>query len=561
MTARRLSRFAFLLLTLAVGTGNPSRAMPPPGKAALTYPETDYIERLPGRPGGTLRTSASYESGSFDIHTIHPGNMLWEARLIYDNLVYLDTAGEPSPWLAKSWTISPDGKTYTFLLRDDVSFSDGTRFDAEAVKTNFERIKKLGLGSRIAAAYLAPVVEAVALDTFTFEVHLNAPYHPFLHYLAQSWLGLISPRQIRQNPDSIKDRPIGSGPFVVREYTPGKRAVFQRRADYAWAPAALHHTGPAYLETVILEAIPNENERAAALLDGRFELTFEAPLEHLSELQADPNLVYSNRVRPGSPMRSLAFNTRRVPFDDVRVRRAIAIAINRNEIVRQMSSKTFSPKTDFLSANTPDYDGGFRDALAYDPPRAEALLDSAGWSERGADGIRMKAGQRLSAELLTTGDERTPPSSVLAIQSDLRKIGFELRLTFVTSPRLNERVRSGNYDVLTGGWWTATTPDVLYLLYHSSQISRQNTFGQDTGNLADPKLDDLLLRARQSLDLDERHVLYREIQRLLTELVPVVPLHDSHHVIVYRRELHGLLFETVHNTPLLTAAWLDNSSR
>jgi peptide/nickel transport system substrate-binding protein len=525
--------------------------------SAFGQSTSDYIAQPGGRSGGVLRTSASYEAASFDIHKLHAGNLLWQSRLVFDNLVYLDTAGEPTPWLARSWKVSPDGRVYTFVLRRDVTFSDGTRFDAEAVRVNFERIKKLGTQSRISAAYLSPYVEGRVVGAFTFEARLSAPYPAFLSFLAQTWLGFISPRQILEQPDSIKEHPIGTGPFTLAEYTPGRRAVLKRRPDYAWAPDYIQHKGPALLDGVVIEAVPDDTARTADLQSGRYDLTFEASLADGPKLRADAGLVFSNRVRPGSPMRSLAFNTSRFPFDDVRIRRATAIAINREEVTRELGAGEFIPKADFLGTNTPGYVDTYKHVLDYDPARAAALLDAAGWVKRDADGIRLKDGRRLSAELLTTGDERTPPASVRQIQADLQRAGIELHLKPMKSADLSDVVTAGQYDALTGGWWSVTTPDVLFLLYHSSQTARQNTFGQDTGRIADPQLDDLLLRARQSQDANERLELYRQAQKLLTELVPVVPLHESHHLIAYTKRLHGVLFDTTHNTPILTGAWLD----
>ncbi|GGB99715.1 peptide ABC transporter [Oxalicibacterium flavum] len=527
-------------------------------QGALTYPASDYVEQSAGKQGGILHASASYVPRSFDIHTEFVGNLLWQSRLVFDNLIYLDNAGEPTPWLARSWTISPDGKTYTFHLREGVTFSDGTPFDAEAVRVNFDRIKKLGGRSRISAGYLSPYVEGVVIDPVTFEARLDTPYPAFLSFLAQTWLGFISPRQIIDDPDSIAVRPIGTGPFVVAENEPGKRIFLKRRADYAWAPDYIRHRGAAYLDGIVIEGIRDDAQRTAELQNGKQQLTFEASLADGPRLRADPALVFSNRVRPGSPMRGLAFNTSRFPFDDVRIRRATAIAIDRDAVTRTLGAGEFIPKSDYLGTNTPGYIDTYKDVLAYNPQRATKLLDGAGWSKRDKDGIRIKDGQRLSAELLTTGGERTPPASVLKMQADLKAVGIELRLKSVPSEELIRLVGAGQYDALTGGWWSAATPDVLYLLYHSSQRSRQNIFGQDTARIADPRLDDILQRARQTQDPETRRALYIEAQRLLTDLVPVVPLHESHHLIAYSKKLHGVLFDTTHNTPLLIGAWLDD---
>jgi len=550
---RRLS-FFYLAAGLAALSATASASTP---AAGLAYPATDYFEQSPGRAGGVLRMTSDYEAGNLDIQFNNSGGLLWEGRFLFDNLVYLDHTGQPTPWLARSWTVSPDGRTYTFHLRSDVTFSDGTRFDAEAARANFARIKSLGAKSRVAGANLAPYAEGLVIDDFTFQAKLSAPFPDFLGYLAQTWLGFISPRQIREAPETIPTRPVGTGPFILGEHESGKRAVFKRRADYAWAPDYLRHPGPAYLDEIILEAAPDDHARIAALRDGRDHLTFDALTDQVAALKADPQIVYSNRLRPGSPQRGFTFNAKRFPFDDVRIRQAVARVIDREALIRSYGYGEFVAKSDFLVSNTPGYDPSFRSVLAYDPTAAAALFDAAGWTTRDADGYRTKGGRRLGAEVLTTGSERTPPIAVLGMQADLKKAGFELRLKFVKSAELSQLVTAGEYDTITGAWWSANTPDVLFIQYHSSQKARQNTFGQDTANLGDPTLDTLLQRARESIDATERRQLYREAQRLLTELVPVVPLSESQHIVAYRRELHGVLFDTTHNTPILTAAWLD----
>jgi peptide/nickel transport system substrate-binding protein len=504
-----------------------------------------------------LHASASYVPDSLDIQTKRDGNILWEARLVFDSLVYLDASGKPAPWLAKAWSLSPDERTCTFTLREDVTFSDGTRFDAAAVKANGDRIKSLAWDSQLASAYLSPVDSIEIVSDFVVRFHLSAPYPDLLPYLAQSWFGLISPRQIRENPASIGTRPIGTGPFVITDNEPGKQITFKRRDDYHWAPETLHHSGPAYLESIVLEAIPNEKARAEALTTGKDGLTFEAPLLSVEQLRSLPNLTVSNRIRPGAPLRALTFNTHRFPFDDVAVRRAAAKALDRKKIADLIAPNEFLPKNDFLDLGTVGYAPEFSDVLGYDPAAASALLEADGWTQRNSEGIRVKNGKPLTGELLTTGTERTTPVSITEIQSELKQVGIDLKLTYVKSAELDARVASGNYDAISGGWWTSPSPDVLFFLYHSSQQSRQRHFGHDTAGIADPILDDLLIRARTTSAPATRTALYRDAQRRLVELVPTVSLHESHHVIAYDRQLRGVLFDTTHNTPILTATWLS----
>lgn len=552
----RLRPASIFVRLAAVFTASSLSGFSPP--FSTDWPAAEYSASASGTPGGELSASSEYESGDFDIQLTNTGGLIWETRLLFDCLVYLDAAGQPQPWLAQSWKISSDRLTYTFELRPDVTFSDGSRFDAETVLVNFSRIKALGPKSRAAGAFLDSYDSGRALDSFTVELKLREPNHAFLGYLAQSWLGFFATSQVRDHPETIKSHPIGTGPYTLSDYTPGKRAVFLRRADYRWAPVVLKHTGPAYFQRITVNAVPDDAERVARLRQGQDQLCFAVPPTLAERLKTASGVHVSDRLRPGSPIRSLTFNTRRPPFEDVRIRRAVALAIDREPIIRSFAGAEYVPTAAFLSPNTPNYEASASASLLYSPDKAAALLDEAGWAARDADGFRVKAGRRLSAELLLTGNERTPPESVRILREQLQRLGLQLTLHFVSSAELVSAVSNRNYDAITGGWWSARSADVLYLLFHHSQALRQNTFGQDTANLADAALDELLLRARSSPDGQECATLYHQAQERLLELVPAIPLHESQTVVAWRDEVKGLLFDTSYNTPILTAAWAES---
>jgi peptide/nickel transport system substrate-binding protein len=227
------------------------------GDGQVAVSTGDYRESgVPGRNGGTIRISAAADTGTLDLHAISHTNAQWLGRLIYDNLVYLDEQGNPTPWLANSWTISPDGKTYTFHLRRGVTFSDGAPFDAEAVLVNLEHMRDPKTKSPLAAAYIAPYVSGRVVDRYTFEATLREPYAPFLNVLAQSWLAMMSPKAIREHPETLASKPVGSGPFVVESYVRQQGINLRRRKDYAWAPPYLAHRGPAYVDRIDVAFVP-----------------------------------------------------------------------------------------------------------------------------------------------------------------------------------------------------------------------------------------------------------------------------------------------------------------
>jgi peptide/nickel transport system substrate-binding protein len=520
------------------------------------YPAGDYAEQAKGKPGGTLKVSVAADTGSLDFHAISHTNSQWLGRMIYDNLVYLDAQGNVSPWLAKSWTVSPDGKTYTFVLRNDVTFSDGAKFNAQAVLVNLEHMRDPATKSPLAGAYIAPYLQGRVIDEYTFEAKLREPYAPFLNVLAQSWLSMESPKAILEKPASLGEFPVGSGPFVVESYTRQQGIRFVKRKDYNWAPDVLNHQGPAYLDRVDIEFVPEPIIRYNTLASGQYDLTIDAPPQNAKAIRADPDLTFDSRIRSGIPMRGITFNTEKEPFTDVRVRKAITLAVDREGIVNIAGFGEYRPKTDFLAANTKYYDPSFQDALKYNVPEANRLLDEAVWTGRDSAGYRTKDGKRLSAEVLVAATATTTPVFA-AIQSDAKKVGVELINIELPTAQLTERRNGNAYQALSAGVWHTNTPDALYIVHHSNEITTSKRIGQNTARLHDPELDALLATARQSQDPAVLKDSYSKAQKRLTELVPSIPLYENYTSIAYRRNVKGVVFDTSHNTLFFTAVWLQ----
>jgi len=551
-------------LYMAIAACSPATA-PQPGaphadgtasNGVISYPASDFHEQSPGRSGGTLRVSAASDAGSFDIHALSNGNIQWMGRILFDCLVYQDEQGNISPWLAKSWEISEDGRTYTFHLRDDVTFSDGAKFNAVALQTNLEHMRDPATKSPLAAAYIAPYLDGKVIDEYTFEAHLREPYTPFLDVLAQSWLGMVSPKQIREAPKTIAEHPVGSGPFLLESYKRDQVAVFVKRPGYHWAPPVTRHQGEAYLDRIELSYVPEAMIRFTALESGQSDFALDAPSQNAAAIRANPELVMRSRIRKGNPSRSMTFNVEQAPFDDVRVRRAVAKAIDRDGLAWISGFGEFISKADFLAANTRFYQPN-NDALAYDVDAANALLDQAGWTGRDHQGYRTKNGKRLSATLLTYDNPAFPASVSVAIQADLKKVGFDMPIEMLPLTRVTERRYAGKFQALAAGYWHTNTPDGLFVLYHSQSISTAKLIGQNAGKFRDAELDRVLSAARRSRDPVELQALYAEAQKRLTETVPAVPSVESQVLTAYGRQVKGVIFDTSHNVPFFTSIWLD----
>lgn len=559
----RLAQLTALASVLVLGACKPANEAPRAGvanAASISDAPDDYREVSPGKPGGTLRLSTSSDTTTLDVHSISHGNTQWLGRILFDCLVYQDEHGNISPWLAKSWDISPDGKTYTFHLRDDVTFSDGEKFDARAVQVNLEHMRDPATKSPLAAAYIAPYVDGRIVDDYTFEAHLREPYSPFLDVLAQSYLSMLSPRQITQAPKSIAEHAIGTGPFVLESYTRDQGLTFVKRKGYHWAPAVTRHQGEAYLDRLEVSIVPEPMIRFSALESGQSDFTVDAPTQNAQAIRNNPQLQMLTRIRKGNPFRSLTYNVEKFPFQDVVVRRAVAKAIDRDGLAWITGFGEYQPKGDFLAANTRYYTPDFKDVLAYDVSEANRLLDSAGWQQRDGEGYRVKDGKRLAARLATYESGAYPSSVAVAIQADLKKVGFELTIDMLPLAQLTERRYAGNFQLLGGGYWHTNTPDGLYILYHSNAVSTPTFIGQNVGGFRDATLDAALTAARQTSDPVALSGLYRIAQQQLVENVPAVPVFESYVLLAYRKAVKGLIFDTSHNTPVFTTVWLDQEA-
>jgi peptide/nickel transport system substrate-binding protein len=345
---------------------------------------------------------------------------------------------------------------------------------------------------------------------------------------------------------------------VVESYRRQQGIVFRKRPDYDWAPDFLRHRGAAYIDRIEVGFVPEALIRYVSLASGQYQLTIDAPPQNARDIRANPELVLGNRVNLGNPTRAITFNVSRPPFDEVTVRQAFALAIDRTGIAQANGFGEFAPTQAFLSANTPFADLDAR-AEGPDLAKADRLLNAAGWAARDAEGYRTRHGHRLAATVLLTEAALLSPI-VVALQSDVKRIGFDLRIEQVTLPQLTDRRKRNAYQALGPGYWHTNTPDGLYIVYHGKQISTPAFIGQNTTMLHDPQLDALLSTAPATRDPAQLARLYAAAQARLVVLMPAVPLYENHTLIAYRKALRGLVYDTSHNMPILTTAWLSESS-
>ncbi|MFB9835757.1 ABC transporter substrate-binding protein [Actinoallomurus acaciae] len=506
------------------------------------------------RTGGTLVLGENGdEPDCLDPHELSDTNTTVVDRPIFDSLIWQDPGGALRPWLASSWKVSRDGLTYTFVLRKGVRFSDGSSWNAAALQA-LEHMRDPATKSPLAAAYIAPYKDSKVVADDTLQVHLSTPYSAFLNVLAQSYLAMVSPKQIKEAPQTICEHPIGSGPFIFDKWVKGQSITYHRNPGYNWAPPGAKHTGPAYLDKLEIRFLAEDGTRYNALASGDVDVIDNTPPSNVKDVKSNPDLGFTTIDRPGHPF-SVWINTGRAPFNDLRVRQALSLAVDRNAIVNSVSFGQWKLATGFVTPSTPDYASGLAGRIAYDPARAGRLLDAAGWTARDSDGIRTKDGKRLTAIALDPGSVPQNTQILVQTQAAAAKAGIEIKIQNVTPQASSDRTAKGDFDI-SDGIWTTNTADVLWIQYDSANITTPKRQGQNVTRLADGALDKLLDQARRTTDDRTRAELYRQAQTRLIELTPAIPLYNRPSLVSYGTKVHGLGWDYAYGAVDFHDAWV-----
>src|SRR5579884_206234 len=302
--------------------------------------------------GGTLTVGLEADPTMLDPHASAATYLLGSLN-VFESLLYQAPDGAFRPWLATSYRVSPDGKTFTFALRQDVRFSDGTPFNADAVKWNLDRIVNPNFRAGGSLSSLVGYAGSTVVDDHTVQVRFNAPYAPFLSYVAGGTLAMLSPKATAaQTEAQTQHAPVGSGPFTVAEYVTNDHVTFVRNAGYNRRAPWSDHQGAPYLDRIVWKIVPEAETRAITLSSGETQMVYILGYgtsgSILTQLRRDPRLVEDTRPFPGTAYLWL-INVRRPPTDDLRVRRALLYGINRRAIIASVYRGLGSPACGLVS--------------------------------------------------------------------------------------------------------------------------------------------------------------------------------------------------------------------
>ncbi|MFJ6292644.1 ABC transporter substrate-binding protein [Streptomyces griseoviridis] len=495
------------------------------------------------RYGGTLNIGLSADPGGVDSAVV---NQVWRtaARALADSLVFYNPrTKQVEPWLATSWTVSDDARVYSFELRDDVTFHDGTRLTAQVVKANLESLDRPGIHSS-AKTVVQGISTIETPSEHRITVRFAEPNAAFLTSLSRAYVGIVSEKTARLPVAERQKWLDGSGPYYLEEYVPNQRIVLKKRKDYDWAPAYFDHEGPAYLDKVVYKIIPEDSVRNGAVIGGdELQFVYWVNAKYLPQLKA-AGLTISRTLNPATGT-ELPLNTSSRFLKDVRVRQALQVGTDRDEFVKIDSGSVDQPATGPLSKDNPYYSDQSA-LLAYDPRKATSLLEQAGWTKVGSDGIRVDAkGRRLSL--------RAPEDDAgwQVLQDQWKKLGVELVLDPPLAAEANEKLLSGAYDI---AYWYASTPDpdVLRANYGKATGSNRSFIADDdaTGG----ELDRLLQEQNQTIDKEKRQQLVDRASRILVEKAYEIPVSNDVDIWASSPRLHDI--QPVGLDQYLINAWL-----
>ena len=543
MRLRYLAATATLLVLAACG-GNSSNAS----------------DSGPPKAGGTLKVSFWPDNPNFSC--IDPFQVYWiESRTIIRNFADSLTDQDPQtgrivPWLAKSWEISKDGKTYTFHLRDGVTFSNGKKVDAQAVADDaagWIATVKATNGTAYGSSYIQGLTGATVVDPSTVAFHLSKPNSSFLQATSTTNLAITDPAEFQLTPAErcTGKGVVASGLFVLDHYTAKVETVLTKRSGYNWGSALSTNTGEAKLDKVVFNYVAEDSVRTGNLVSGAIDIAWPRnPFSPQDEqVITKSGATVQKRSLPGVSYTLFANTTAGHPLSDPSVRQALYKALDLKTYATTIFGPDYPVVQGAFNTTTP-YFVSQAAKLGYDPDAAGKLLDAAGWTA-GPDGYRVKDGKQLLIDYPVTQFS----SGSELIQAQLKKVGINLSLRTLTAAQQATYLTEGAYD-LTGNYFTRADPGALQFIINpevaNSKALAQRTAAPDVIT----QVQGLFKKAIETTDEKQTKQAYADLQNALIDQGITFPLYERVQKAGVSSHVHGFAF-TSESFLKLNDVWKD----
>ncbi|MBM3450192.1 MAG: hypothetical protein FJX78_04305 [Armatimonadetes bacterium] len=491
----------------------------------------------------------NWDYDTFDPHVSNFTQSSWVFSNVFDPLIWLGPDRQLHPGLATQWRAENDARAWVLSLRSDVKFHDGTPFNAQVVKFNFDRMVDPNTKSKAAEQLMGPYAGTDILDANTVRVRFDKPFTLFPYNLSSAFMSMVSMEAVRRNPADFARRLIGSGPYRFLSENPKVETQLQRFNDYAWGPrfAENRGTGPAQMNRISFRFIQENEPRLTALRTGEAHLIDEVPPASVEELRASRD--YSIHVVPRYGIaRAFHFNTQIAPTNDIALRRGIVHAIDRTAIVRTLFRDTYPVTHTMVVPGTRYYDQSLEAQVAYNPGRARQILEEGGWRV-GAGGIREKGGQRARVILATfPGFVAEAPAEL--VQAQLKEVGVEMVIQVMDGGAMMTGMarRDSQFNMAFIGTYDPDPTPLFQRIYHSANVG-QSVFSHYTS----PHLDRLIDTAAGTTDDGRKAAALREIQKIMVDQALGVGVYANASLFAARSQVQGLVFD------LRANPWLFNT--
>jgi peptide/nickel transport system substrate-binding protein len=480
------------------------------------------------RADTTLVVSMAADPTGLDPEAVLNNTSGFVMATIYDGLIrYKPGTVEVEPGLAERWDISPDGLTYSFRLRKGVKYHDGTPFDANALIATLDRqLKKSDpnyiYNSGPVQSYIdftyGSVASYRAVDDSTVEVKMKEPSAALLASLAMVWNGVVSPTAAAKYGKEFRNHPVGTGPFIFREWRERDRVALDANPNY-WK-------GKPKVDHLVFKEYPDAQAALLALKRGDVQIMGDVATPVIPSIRADHNLVLL--TQPGLAVNGMAMPNDVPPFTDKRVRQALNYAVDKDAINKALYNGLATPMVSPL----PEAQWGFDKTMtgyAYDPAKAKELLAAAG--------VQSGHNVELLAYSTPRGYNPAGPDLAVALQGYLQKVGIAADVRKLDIGAFLATVRSGKYQGLfiTGFSGDNGDPDnFLNALFNSSQMPVG-----DTAHYKNPEVDKLMDQAAREPDQVKRIAMYKTLQRQIMDDAPWLFVNSVLQVRAARTEVKG----------------------